>query len=435
MLYWRCAIKKNIQVSSTLLLFCLGLFFYFGSYAYSQGRDTLSPQTIIRIVNDYPISQYDIDSRMRMVTATAGRPPSSDSLQRIRAQVLETLIDERIQLQEAERLGIAVENEEIQAAITTIEETNGMPEGALVATLGDRGVDVGTLIAQIRATLAWRKVIAQRVRGRVQISDEDVDAYLADLGQKGGAEYLLAEIFVAAPTLQDLPRAEAVAEDLAQQIRKGVQFPALARQFSQAPTAAAGGDLGWVEAAQLDPRLASVLESLPVGQVSNPIEVDDGYYILALRDRRLFGAEGQEQMLYEIQRYFAPFEPTATNAAKIAILRRAEQAHKTIASCADVQPAAQRFGAQGTDMGQVPLANIPGPLRPLIEKLEPGEKTEVLTLSDGVLIMVLCDKQVRTVGLPDPEEVRAMLLNRRLDLEARRYLRDLRQNALIEPGR
>ena len=110
-----------------------------------------------------------------MVTATAGRPPSNESLQRIRAQVLETLIDERIQLQEAERLGITVENEEIQAAIATIEKTNGMPEGALVETLSSRGIDVGTLIAQIRATLAWRKVIAQRVRGRVQISDEDVD--------------------------------------------------------------------------------------------------------------------------------------------------------------------------------------------------------------------------------------------------------------------
>jgi peptidyl-prolyl cis-trans isomerase SurA len=435
MKYQVCFFGKDLKASLLIISLCFALSLIFVSTAYSQGRETLSPQTIIRIVNDYPISQYDIDARMRMVTATAGRPPSNESLQRIRAQVLETLIDERIQLQEAERLGITVENEEIQAAIATIEKTNGMPEGALVETLSSRGIDVGTLIAQIRATLAWRKVIAQRVRGRVQISDEDVDAYLADLGQKGGAEYLLAEIFVAAPTLQDLPRAKAVAEDLAQQIRRGVQFPALARQFSQAPTAAAGGDLGWVEAAQLDPRLVTVLENLPVGQVSNPIEVDDGYYLLALRDRRLFGSEGQEQMFYEIQRYFAPFEPSATNAAKLAILRRAEQAHKTIASCADVQPAAQRFGAEATDMGQIPLANIPGPLRPLVEDLEPGEKTEVLTLSDGVLIMVLCDKGVRTIGLPEAEEVRAMLLNRRLDLEARRYLRDLRQNALIEDGR
>lgn len=400
--------------------------------ALGQQENPQSLHTIERIVNDDPISRYDIDARLRMVYATAGRPPTEESRQRVRAQVLETLIDERIQLQEAERLGIAVENEEIQAAIGRIEESNRMEEGALVAQLTQRGIDVNTLLSQIKATLAWRKVISQRIRGRVQISDEDVDAYLADLNQKGGTEYLLAEIFIAAPTPQALPQAKSLTEDLVQQIRSGAQFPELARQFSQAPTAAAGGDLGWIEAEQLDPRLAAAIEGVPVGQISAPVEVDDGYYLLALRDRRSFGPEGQEQVVYDLRRYYARFQPNATNRAKLGVLRQAEQARSQMAACSDVVPVAERFGAQGTDMGLTRLEDLPGPLRPMIEGLDDGEATEVLTLTDGVLIIMNCGKEVQTLGLPDREQVRETLVNRRIDIEARRYLRDLRQNALIE---
>lgn len=400
--------------------------------ALAQQADGGSLHTIERIVDDQPISSYDVEARLRMVLTTAGQPPSEESLQRIRAQVLQTLIDERIQLQEAESLGITVQDQEIQEAIATIEENNRMPEGALVSALTERGVDINTLISQIRATIAWRKVISQRVRGRVQISEEDIDAYLTDLRQKGGTEYLLSEIFIAAPTPQDLSQARSLAQDLRQQVRNGTQFTALARQFSQAPTAAAGGDLGWIEAEQLDSRLTRALDTVPVGQVSAPVEVDDGYYLLALRDRREFGAEGQQQLFYDLRRYYAPFDPSASDAAKVAVLRRAERARSEIAGCSDIEPVAERYGAQGIDMGAMRLQDLPAPLRPYVEGLEVGGKTQALPLTDGILILMLCNKETRTLELPDREQVRETLLNRRLDLEARRYLRDLRQNAMIE---
>ena len=427
-------IASSISIRRAIVLsFCCLLFsFYLPPSAMGQQGTAKSLHSIEAIVNDDPISGYDIAARMRMVLATAGQRPSEQSLQRIREQVLQTLIDERIQLQEAERLGISVANEEIQAAIGRIEQSNRMAEGGLVQALTQNNIDVSTLTAQIRATLAWRKVIAQRVRGRVQINDEDIDAYLADLSQKGGTEYLLAEIFIAAPTPQELPRAKSLTEDLVQQIRSGAQFPALARQFSQAPTAAAGGDLGWIEEDQLDPRLAAALEGLPVGQISDPVEVDDGYYLVALRDRRQFSAEGEQQVFYDLSRYYAPFKPTAPDSTKLEILRRAERAHREIGSCADVSSVAQRYGAQGTDMEPMRLDGLPGPLRPYVENLQVGEKSRVLTLTDGILIFVLCDREVRTLGLPDREQVRETLFNRRLDLEARRYMRDLRQSALIE---
>ena len=400
--------------------------------AIAQQTGSLPAQTVLQTVNDEPISSYDVDARLRLVITTAGAPPTPESMARIRNQVLETLIDERVQLQEAERLGITVDNAEIQAAMASIEKSNKIQPGALVEELTKARVDVGTLVAQIRATIAWRKVIGQSVRNSVQVDESDIDLYLEDLRRKGGTEYLLAEIFIAAPRPQDLSAAKATVDDLLQQLVRGGQFPTLARQYSQAPTAGAGGDMGWLEADQLDPRIAQAVSALPIGQVTRPVEVDDGYYILALRDRRHFGAEGQEETVYDIRRLYIGFNPRAANATKVAALRKMQAAEKAIGSCSDVEPVAARFGAQANDMGEIRLAALPVPLQPYIEALKPGQKTEVLPLTDGVLVMMLCDKRVNTLGLPDREQVRETLLNRRLGQEARRYLRDLRQNAMIE---
>ena len=403
-----------------------------GNSAVGQSRGGFSPQMVVQIVNDEPISTYDIDARMRLVLTTSGQAATQESLGRIRHQVLETLIDEKVQLQEATRLGVKVEDLAIQNASATIEKTNRLAPGTLVPNLTKAGVDVSTLVAQIRATVAWRQVISSQTISKISVTEDEIDQYLDDLSKKGGSEYLLAEIFVAAPRPQDLPLAKATANDLIQQIRKGVQFPSLARQFSQAPTAGTGGSMGWIEADQLDPRMATALKNLPVGQITPPIEVDDGIYILALRERRFFGAQGQEQTLYDIRRYYMPFDPGAPNTVKVAVLHKVQAADREIRTCDDMEPVAKRFGGQSNSMGDIPLSDLAAPLRPYIEPLSPGQKTKVLPLTDGVMLMMLCDKRVESAGLPDRDRVRQTLLNRRIDAEARQYLRSLRQNALIE---
>ncbi len=400
--------------------------------ASAQNQSASPAHTIVQIVNDEPISTYDIEARMRLVITTAGQAVSAEALGRIRHQVIETLIDERVQLQEAKRLGIKVEDAEIQNAVATIEKTNRMEPGGLLSKLTQAGVDVGTLVGQIRATLAWRKVVGSRANKATAVTEADIDQYLKDLKQKGGSEYLLAEIFVAAPRARDLPIARATADDLVQQLRKGAQFSALASQFSQAPTAGVGGDMGWVEGDQLDPRLAAALNGLPVGQIAPPIELDDGIVILALRDRRVFVEGGQKETLYDIRRLYVPFDPKAATPVKLAVLQKVKDADAQVKTCDDIAPVAEKLGAQSNNMGEMRLNGLPAPLRPYIEPLNAGEKTKVLPLVDGVMLMMVCNKRVQAEGLPDRNQVRQTLTNRRIDAEARQLLRSLRQNAMIE---
>ena len=146
---------------------------------------------ILRIVNDEPISSYDVSARVNFVSVTSRSALTEQARQKVGEQVLETLIDEQLQLQEASRLGIKVADDEIQAAVARIETNNGMAQGQLMQLLTSRNVDANTLVNQIRSTLAWRKAVQRRLQSQVTISEDDIDAYLQGLREKGGTSTLL----------------------------------------------------------------------------------------------------------------------------------------------------------------------------------------------------------------------------------------------------
>ena len=388
---------------------------------------------IVRVVNDQPISSYDVDSRVKFVTATSGAPVGPDAMVRIREQIVENLVDEQLQLQEAERLGITVEDAELQAAIGRIEQQNNLAAGQLISSLTSRNVDANTLVEQIRSTLAWRRAVSQRLRSRVNLGEEDIDAYLDSLREKGGTEYLLGEIFIAANTPSELPRARGTAERLLQQLRQGARFVEVARQFSQAPTAGSGGDTGWVRADQLEPKLANAVKQLQPGQITPPIGVSDGYYLLALREARTFGAEGQQETVYDLRRVFLPYPAGASEQQKRAVLMRLANARSSLNNCEAVSQFAERAGdAQKGNMGELRIDEMPSGLQPLIVKLVPGKLSQLLRLQDGALVIMVCSINTRSLGLPSREAVRENLLQREADILARRYMRELRQNAIIQ---
>lgn len=392
-----------------------------------------SSNRIVRIVNDEAISTYDVNARLRFIAISSRTPLTGEAAARIRAQVIETLVDEELQLQEAKRLGIVVEDAEIQAAIRRIEEQNRLEPGGLLKILTRSNVDANTLIDQIRATLAWRNVVSQRLRSQVVISEDEVDEYLKSLREKGGTEYLLAEIFIAANTPSELPGAKETAENLLQQMRRGAQFAEMARQFSQAPTAGAGGDTGWVRADQLESALAEAIKQLRPGEITPPVGVSDGYYLVALRQSRTFGAEGQQETVYDMRRVLLPFPPGASEGRKREILIQLANARPSLNSCEAVEQYATRMGdPEKGDMGELRQSDLPPELRSYIVNLKPGQPSQLLRLQNGALVMMLCEKSTRSLGLPSRDEVRDNLLQREADIIARRYMRELRENAIIQ---
>ena len=245
-------------------------------------------QRIVAVVNDDVISAQDLDDRLQLVTLTSGIPDSEEARARLAPQVLRSLIEETLQLQEAERLDITVEDTEIQRTLANIAERNQMTVEAMQRFFAQKGINLATLLDQVRAQIAWVKVVNRQIVPRVTVTVDQLDMAVEEARRnEGEPEYLLSEIVL---PVDNPAQAQVVAQDaarLVQTLREGASFDSLARQVSAAASAENAGDVGWIRGSAIPPELRDTLEGMRAGEISDPISSPVGYYIFLLRDRRL----------------------------------------------------------------------------------------------------------------------------------------------------
>jgi peptidyl-prolyl cis-trans isomerase SurA len=250
-----------------------------------------STEGIAAVVNDDIISMSDLTARLQLALVSSGLPNTPETRQRLTPQVLRSLVDERLQLQEASRANVSVTDKEINEAFGKVAEQNHMQRDQLEKMLSSQGVPRSTLESQIRSTLAWGKLVQRRLRPSIEIGQEEIDQVIQRIQANAGKpEYLAAEIFLAVDSPEREDDVRRLADRLYEQIGQGASFPAVARQFSQSAGATNGGDLGWVQQGQLPEELDKALQQLRPGQATRPIRSITGYHILMLRDERAVAA-------------------------------------------------------------------------------------------------------------------------------------------------
>lgn len=252
--------------------------------AASAQEDLFRPAAV---VNDDVISVLDLAMRLQLAIVAAGVEDSSEVRRRLMPQILNNLIDERLQMQEAERLDIEVTDVQVAGALEQIAQQNNMTEGQFLTMLRNRGVIPTTLIDQIRAQIAWQNIVARRVRPNVVVPPEEVEEVVTRLAARRGAvERRVSEIFIPIESIAQEAQAQTNAVRLFEELRRGANFAGLARQFSQSATALLGGDLGWVRDGELEEELNAALTQMGPGEISVPIRTVSGFHILYLRDMR-----------------------------------------------------------------------------------------------------------------------------------------------------
>ncbi|PZQ47659.1 MAG: rotamase [Micavibrio aeruginosavorus] len=248
---------------------------------------------IAAVVNDDAISMTDVQDRIKLVIVSSGLPDSPEIRSKILPQVVEGLIEEQLKLQEAHRHKLEVSEEEVEDGLKTIADQNHFTPEQFVAILEKSGVPKGTLISQIKSTLAWNKVIKDVLRRQVDVSDTDVNVRMERLKSKiGQTEYLVSQIYLPLDNAKRNAETIAFAGRMAKELQaKKAPFGAVAAQFSKAAGADKGGTLGWIQTGQLGDDLDKVLVTLEPGDVSDPVRTQTGLYILALQKKRTFSEE------------------------------------------------------------------------------------------------------------------------------------------------
>ncbi|XHR99828.1 chaperone SurA [Sphingomonas sp. DBB INV C78] len=398
------------------------------------GREDPTVRKATAIVNGTIITDTDVDQRLALVVAANGGKVGDDERERLRLQVLRNLIDESLQIQEAKANEITISQAEIDQTFARVSGNFKRTPAAFATYLREQGASEASLKRQIEGELAWRRLLGRRVTPFVNVSEDEVNAVIQRLNaSKGATELHIAEIYLSATpdTNADVLQN---AQRITQQIKQGASFVAYARQFSEASTAAVGGDLGWVRGEQLPDELANVASTMERGQVSDPIAIPGGYSIIALVDKRQVLTADPRDAQLALKQVSISFPAGTTQSQAAPKVEEFANTMKGITGCGSVDKVAQSIGAEVVDNDQVKVRDLPAPLQQMMVDLQIGQSTRPFgSLEDGVRALVLCGRDDPQVASgPSFDQILAQMEEERINRRARRYLRDLRRDAVVD---
>lgn len=387
------------------------------------------------VVNGEIVTGSDIDERLALVLNAEGQSDlTAEQRSLARQQVLANLVDEKLQIQAAEAKDIVISDAQIDQMFTAMAERNQTPS---IEEFSDQLYSMGSsprsLKQQIKAELAWSRLLNREVSPYVNVSEDEVNSVLERLQEaKGTTEVRIGEIYLSA-TPQTENEVLKTARTIIESIQQGGSFAAFARQFSQASTASRGGDLGWVRPAMLPDSFVNTLQSIEVGQIAGPIPAPGGLSILYLIDRRQVLGADRENTLLSLKQIYIDFAKDMPEAEADRTIQQFADAVSGIKGCDDAEAIAGKLGAGIISRDDIRIGDLPGPLQAIMEKMPVGQATSPYgAANDGVRAFVLCGREVpQQAGMPSAADIRENLEQDRINKKARIYLRDLRQDAII----
>ena len=376
---------------------------------------------IIAIVNDEPISYSDVRERASLLLLTLGvQQPNQQQVQQITSQALDELIEEKLKLQEAAEYEVEVSDEDVARSVSNMASQSGLDRDGLINVLLSSGVNPASLEAQMRADIAWQRIMGGLYGSRIRISENQIEDRLNQLKASAQTtQYNLREIFLYTANEEEKQQALNGANTILEQLRAGAPFELAAQRFSSAPTAAAGGNMGFVSLDDVDPAVAEAVKDMEEPGLTDPIVVDDGIYIIAYQGKR----EPSESV-------------TVLDLLRLSVGNGSEEdllaARAAAEDCESAREVAENDpNLSAAEIEDVRLTDLGPEARSTIGTTDVGQATDVFATSGTIAVMYVCERNENGSDLPSREEIEDQLFARELNMISQRSLRNLRREATI----
>lgn len=396
---------------------------------------------VVAIVDDEVILQSELDARIntivgRLSAQGTGLPPRELLEQR----VLDQLIQESLQLQMADQMGMRISDNELNETLANIARSNGMTLAEFEGQLAEEGVTYQQAREQIRNEMLTSRVQQRRVGNRVRVTDREVENYLQAQQANGStdAEYRLAYIFIEV----DDPASEAsvdeareTAQALRQQIANGRDFREVAVAESDASNALEGGDMGWRSESQLPSLVAPVVPDLKVGEPSQVLENNSGFHLVMVMDKR--GGEQQQFIQqHRVRHILVRPSEAVTDVQAEQRIREIYQQLQDGADFADLALERSDDPVSGSDGGNLGWVS-PGQMVPAFEEAmnqaQVGEYFGPFRSQFGWHILQVEERRRQDVTEQNREsQARQAIYMRKFELELQNWLREIRDEAFVE---
>ena len=385
---------------------------------------------VVATVNDRIITGYDLRQRMMMIIIMSQVQPTEETLPALQQQALNDLIDERLQAQEIAKFEqLKISDAQVDRELVTLAREVGLAPEAYIGFLQQNGVQMGPYRESLRTRLGWSDLTFGRFRDRARVTNSQVDQALRQLSESATKpQYLVGEIYIDAARVGGMQEAMSGARQLTAQMIQGVPFQNVASQFSSAPSAARGGDAGWLVQGTVHPALQSVFDVLEVGQLSNPIPVEGGVYIIYMRDKRA-GASTSHVSLKQVMIELAE---NASEADVAQATTRLNAIRGSLTCSNIIEQARNQDGMIGSDLGEADISDLLPQFQQVARSSDVGTISDPVRSPLGLHLLAVCDRRVGGPDMPSRQQVENRLQGQNYAMLGRRYLRDLREDALIE---
>jgi peptidyl-prolyl cis-trans isomerase SurA len=384
------------------------------------------------IVNGQVLTQTDVEHRLALLAISNGGSLPAANLDELRQQVLRNLIDETLEIQAAKAADITVPDKDIAKMVERVAANVKRTPEELAAYLKANGSSINTIRRQVEGEIAWQRLLRAKVESTISVGDDEVKAVLDKMNaSKGTEEYKVGEIYISAGG--DPAAAMATANKILDALRQGASFVGYARQYSEASTAAVGGDLGWVRPEQLPEPIAAAVRQMTPNSVSRPIAVPGGVSIIALQDRRKLLTADPRDAVLSLKQVSISFPKGTTKEQAEPVVARFAAAAQNVGGCGGADKIASDFHGDLVQSDDVKLKELPVALQEIMLPMQVGQATRPFgSIEEGVRVLVICGRDQVDAAEPSFDQVYNQLNEERVNLRARRYLRDLRRDAVIE---
>ena len=373
------------------------------------------------LVNDQVITYYEIEQRALLMTLMNA---SGDA----REEAKETLINERLQVAEAEQFGIVPSEDAVLTGLASFGERVGMETDQLIEALGREGVSEETLRDFVYSGIAWRGLVQARYGRNIQVSEAEIDRAIASNSGAGGLNVLLSEI-VMATTPQTMAQVMGLADQLSN-IATPEDFEIAARQYSQSATKENGGKLDWLSITKLPAEIRPAIMSLGPNEVTAPIQLPNAVAVFMMRGKAEASTPAPSYSAIDYAVFRLPGGRTEEN------LAIAKGIKGRIDTCDDLFGEAREYPAEYLTREAVAPGKIQRDIALELAKLDDNEVSTALTQTTTtgqrqMLLVMLCGRTAELSEEVSREQVAAALRNQRLLSFARGYLAQLKADAMI----
>jgi len=389
--------------------------------------------SIVAIVNDDPITIMDLNSRIQLIIVSSNLPNNLKTRKSLNGQVLQSLINEKLQSQAAERLDIRVTDQEITNNITFIENNNNMENGKLIEALLMNGVPRPALPTRLKANIILEKLLQQVIRPKVLINNNEIkNEYNNYLSNEGKNEYKFSKITFNFNNLSKNTDIILIAQQIRKKIIEENNFDIIAERINENGTGTYKKSNKWRLKNNIDSKTYDNIKNLIKNSISELLLLNTSVSIIRLDDKRKFLIPDLSKTVEDISvlSFDLPINKNKTNS----LLKEIKNKTINLKSCNEMLALAKVEGnKKGRHIGKVLLKDLPEYFIEKINNIEINQPTTPILAEDGIYVVMICERDNElNQEFALKEMIKANIITRSTNILKERYLLDLNRKALID---